>query len=388
MVYSISMMVTAIFLVLATSVNAHMKMLTPTPYGNSTLNNYNLYPNGSDFPCKLRAGVYDLEGAQNIMTIGEPQTLSFEGSATHGGGSCQVALTTDLQPTVDSKWQVVLSIEGGCPTNATGNLDGPFNAVGLASVFNYTIPEGIAPGQYTIAWAWINRVGNREFYMNCGPATVIAPKKKRYAPAPKLKQRDTPSFPDLFVANLESVNDCVTYPDFDFAYPNPGSEVVRAGTGPMTTLTCAATLATANVAAQSPTGTMTETAIATSATSASSPAFAGTTAAATSSSIGVQIVPTSTTTSAAAIATSSSSSSSSSGSSAGSPCTNEGAWACSSDGSSFARCASGLWSALIQMPAGMKCTPGVSNTFNETPAKVKRHLHGHVRRIAQMIGAY
>lgn len=45
-------------------------------------------------------------------------------------------------------------------------------------------------------------------------------------------------------------------------------------------------------------------------------------------------------------------------------CTNEGDWACASDGSSFQRCASGQWSAAIPMAAGTKCNPGISNTLS------------------------
>ncbi|XDG03213.1 hypothetical protein ABKA04_002828 [Annulohypoxylon sp. FPYF3050] len=45
-------------------------------------------------------------------------------------------------------------------------------------------------------------------------------------------------------------------------------------------------------------------------------------------------------------------------------CTDEGAWACASDGSSFQRCASGLWSAAMPMAQGTKCNPGVSNTLS------------------------
>ncbi|KAI0882574.1 uncharacterized protein GGS22DRAFT_46390 [Annulohypoxylon maeteangense] len=45
-------------------------------------------------------------------------------------------------------------------------------------------------------------------------------------------------------------------------------------------------------------------------------------------------------------------------------CTDEGAWSCAPDGSSFQRCASGLWSAAMPMAQGTKCSPGVSNTLS------------------------
>ena len=127
------------------SVNAHMIMLSPTLFGKLTLDNSPLDPTGADFSCKQRSGVYDTEGASNIMVIGEPQTLSFIGSAIHGGGFCQVSLTTDLQPTQNSRWMVIHFIQGGCPSNVTGNLAGDASSLG-AAVFQYTIPSGISPG--------------------------------------------------------------------------------------------------------------------------------------------------------------------------------------------------------------------------------------------------
>lgn len=217
-------------------VGSHMIMKSPVPYGRQSLNNSPLAADGSDFPCKLRAGVYNLEGAQNIMAIGEQQTLSFIGSAVHGGGSCQVALTADLQPTKDSKWMVIKSIGGGCPANVPGNLPEDPNGSG-ASTFHYTVPDGIAPGDYTIAWTWLNKIGNREFYMNCGPATVVAARKRRHALLPDVSRRQN-SLPDLFVANLASINDCRTEEGFDYLYPNPGADVEQRGIGPYAQLSC------------------------------------------------------------------------------------------------------------------------------------------------------
>ena len=46
----------------------------------------------------------------------------------------------------------------------------------------------------------------------------------------------------------------------------------------------------------------------------------------------------------------------------GQPCSDEGAWNCIG-GNSFSRCASGTWSAIIQMAAGTSCTPGISDNL-------------------------
>ena len=107
--------------------SAHMIMKTPTPYGASSMTNGPLAADGSDYPCKQRPGVYDKGSASNTMAVGSPQTLSFTGSAVHGGGSCQLSLTKDLKPTKDTDFRVILSIEGGCPANtAVSNFPSSF----------------------------------------------------------------------------------------------------------------------------------------------------------------------------------------------------------------------------------------------------------------------
>lgn len=228
--FSTSLIAATAALLAAVPANAHMNMKTPYPYGPNTLNNGPLMNDLADFPCKQRPGVYDPPAQENIMAIGEPQTLSFRGSAVHGGGSCQVSLTTDMKPTKDSVWKVIHSIEGGCPANADGNLPEDPNGNG-ASQFKFKIPSSIAPGEYTLAWTWINRIGNREFYMDCAPIKVTG-SKKRYAPTaapeprslvPLAKRAD---LPDMFVANI---NDCITKEGVDIRFPDPGPSLERAG---------------------------------------------------------------------------------------------------------------------------------------------------------------
>ncbi|KAK7555320.1 hypothetical protein IWX49DRAFT_53558 [Phyllosticta citricarpa] len=191
--------------------HAHMIMKSPVPYGKDSLNNSPLDNSGSDFPCKQRSGVYDISEV-NQMPVGVAQELSFTGSATHGGGSCQLSVTLDQKPDKDSEWKVIHSIIGGCPTTAAGNLattDG-------ASTFNFSMPEGMPNGQYTLAWTWFNKVGNREMYMNCAPIKVTggADNNDVYN-----------KLPDMFVANLPR-EECEIPENENFDFPNPGDSAV------------------------------------------------------------------------------------------------------------------------------------------------------------------
>ncbi|EHY55011.1 hypothetical protein ABEF92_003205 [Exophiala dermatitidis] len=399
---SIISVATTVMVLMTASVNGHMKLKSPVPYGQSTLDNSPLLADGSDFPCKQRTGVYDAEGAENVMTIGEPQTLSFLGSAVHGGGSCQVSLTTDLKPTKDSKWMVIKSIEGGCPASVPGNLPADPNGTG-ASTFQYTIPDGIAPGQYTLAWTWHNKVGNREMYMNCAPVEVqekrVESAKMKRAESGKITKRT--SFPNLFIANLAGINDCTTPESYDYIYPEPGDDVQTAGQGPFTKLSCGSA---GSVSAAQPTAAAsgaTESSVLTAATvpsasqtvgtdttaQAASPVFATGSAAVSGApgvfvSVSVSSAAASATSEASPAATSASNSSDTSDAQSGA-CSPEGAWACSSDGSSFQRCASGTWSVPIEMDTGMRCQPGISTDIAMTPGKAKRHPHGHFRRMSR-----
>ncbi|KAI4138683.1 MAG: hypothetical protein L6R39_006665, partial [Caloplaca ligustica] len=200
--------------------SAHIIMESPVPYGADHINSEPLLPDGSDFPCKQRDNVYKLI-KQNVMPIGQPQTLSFRGQATHGGGTCQISLTTDKQPTKDSTWKVIETIEGGCPSTFPGNVGTDPSGYG-ADKFQFTIPSQVPPGDYTLAWTWFNKIGNREMYMNCAPVTVTGTQEKRYErsvrvhghhhreAASSISKRESAlaSLPNMFVANIG--NGCST----------------------------------------------------------------------------------------------------------------------------------------------------------------------------------
>ena len=204
---------------------AHMIMQTPKPFGNP--DNSPLANDGSDFPCKQVPGIYDNIGPPNIMPIGVNQTLSFIGTATHGGGSCQISLTKDANPTKNSTWMVIHSIIGGCPANVPANLE----AGEKLSTFQFSIPEGISAGDYVLAWTWFNRMGNREMYMNCAAVTVTSGSKRRRYQGPRIIKAlaERATFPNIFVAEVPCGTPCTLTANFDVNFPNPGKSVEFAG---------------------------------------------------------------------------------------------------------------------------------------------------------------
>lgn len=206
------------------AVQGHMILNSPVPYGvHNGIDNSPLSSDGSNYPCKVTsdpATWYSQANIDNTYAAGSTQELSFKGSAVHGGGSCQLAITNDMQPSKDTSWRVVLSIESGCPTT-----DGQ-----SPSTYNWTVPADLEPGKYSFAWTWISKeAGQPEYYMNCAPLTITAgSSSKRSQPGPAGRADSSSGYPELFVANLNSINSCKIGPGVDPVYPSPGSNVETA----------------------------------------------------------------------------------------------------------------------------------------------------------------
>lgn len=220
---------------------AHMIMAEPPPFGGSGLDNSPL--TGKDFPCKVKGDPKTFFKREKVTTVavGEKHPLSFKGSAVHGGGSCQLAVTKDLEPTASSHWQVILSIHGGCPST---DGKGP-------STYEWSIPEQVAPGDYVFQWSWISKMaGQPEFYQNCAALTVTGGKKKRhdgeddgddeYESADHHYSNETlvgaklfarnDKLPDLWVGNMgPEINQCKSQTSTDPEYPDPGPNVIKPG---------------------------------------------------------------------------------------------------------------------------------------------------------------
>jgi hypothetical protein len=171
----------------AITANAHMFISSPQPIPGSAPKDP-LDASGSNFPCH---GVSLPTSGGEQMPAGSSQLLAWNlgggyNTAVHGGGSCQMSITyeTDPDKVKDPKnWYVIYSIEGGCPSNTAGNLDGSYigpsgsytgavdctdpktNGVDCVNQFNFTIPKGVRNGHGIIGWTWFNTIGNREIYM-------------------------------------------------------------------------------------------------------------------------------------------------------------------------------------------------------------------------------
>ncbi|KFY03211.1 hypothetical protein O988_01638 [Pseudogymnoascus sp. VKM F-3808] len=391
---------------MASYASAHIIMTTPKPFGKSTLNNSPLLADGSDFPCKQRGGVYDPEGASNSMALGSKQPLNFQGSAVHGGGSCQISITYDEKPTKDSVWKVIHSIEGGCPARGVeGNLGGGPDTP-VPDDYSFSIPDSLPTGNAVLAWTWFNKVGNREMYMNCAPIDITGGNAK--------SKRDTAAYdalPDMFTANIG--NGCSTAQSADLKFPSPGDSLEKLGSGelvdplgsckasggsggggggdssdePKSTQSADATptgikggvFATVAPNASASADPVAPVATAAPVSPVASAAPAGPTNVTTAPSTPAATVPD-------ADVPSNNGSDTTAGSSetaAGSPCPGqEGSWNCIS-GTSFQRCASGQWSVVQAVAEGTTCDAGISQNMKIVSAKPRRSIrfsNEHVRR--------
>jgi len=190
---------------------AHMEMSWPYPLRSPldpavdySVKDYSmtspLLADGSNFPCK---------GYQNdrptvskaSYQAGQTYNMTFQGSATHGGGSCQLSLSYDNGAT----FRVIKSMIGGCP---------------LSNVYDFTIPSYAPDGTALLAWTWQNLVGNREYYMNCAVVDVAG------SGVSKRAAQSFNELPFIWKANIPGVNTCATTEGVIPVYPEPGPDVL------------------------------------------------------------------------------------------------------------------------------------------------------------------
>lgn len=355
---------------LASSVYGHMQMSKPYPIrsplnpdgGDNKDYSYTspLSSSGSDYPCKGYAN--DAFKSVADYTVGSEYEMDLAGSATHGGGSCQISLSYDT----GKSFKVIKSMEGGCP---------------LVSSYNFTIPSDAPSGQALLAWTWFNKIGNREMYMNCAQVTIKGSSSKREHPRDlrpkKLVARTAfSSLPPIFLANINQEGQCTTIEGDEVNFPLPGDNVQGSVSG--TGYTCKSTAAflgsgssssSSGSSSSSSSGSSSSTS-STSSTSRSSSSsgpsasssYSGSSSSSATSPSTAKVLPTSTaaaSSSQVATATSSASSSSSAnGPAASDACSTSGQIVCSTDGNSFFMCDHNALTSMGSVAAGTRCRNG------------------------------
>jgi hypothetical protein len=434
--------------------SAHIEMSFPPPFRSKYNPNADpgsidysmtapLKDTGADFPCKGYHVDFGTASGKSTATFvpGQTYNMTTAGTATHGGGSCQLSLSYDK----GASFTVIESYVGNCP---------------LAGKYDFTVPADSQPGEAIFAWTWHNRIGNREMYMNCAPVTIAGNNKRDVAGAAFSTR------PQIFVANVG--NGCKTDENFDVEYPQPGPNVIQASGAPLKAPegSCGASAAPAgNPGSGSGSGSgaaPSSSSVAAAPVTTSAPAQTSAAAGGnlggvfiTAPSVGpseggiflpsatdIVNAPSSSSSSAAAVVSSASASASApavatsapaqapvqttlqsvtkpaassttvvvsapapiatgttpgndtgSGSNVGAyavgtACTSEGAWNCI-NGTSFQRCASGAWSAVMQAAAGTSCSAGESLQLKMIAKKhlgngpklgryQRRHGHAHL----------
>lgn len=373
---------------LAGSASAHMMLSYPpplnskyNPFANSGSIDYSytapLAADGSDYPCKGYQSDLGTPAGQATATFtaGQQGNITVVGGAAHGGGSCQISMSTDGAKT----FKVIQSIIGNCPTNGEGNFD-------------FTVPADMPAGDAVLAWSWNNRIGNREFYMNCAAVTIAGGSSKRDEDAEK-RAASFSSLPDMFVANIG--NGCSVAEGGDVEYPNPGDAVTNNSDNPEAPSGNCGSSGSSSGSGSGSSDSGAAPAPTSSTVAEATPSLGGIFAT-VSASVEAPPAPTeasttlSTVTSAAATptpeaaappaATPATPATSDSGATTeGSACSNEGEWNCVG-GSSFQRCASGTWSAVQSLAAGTSCEAGVAANLKMVSAR--RTGRFHPRRFA------
>lgn len=148
-------------------------------YTNTGLVNYNLRsplnvsPDFFSFPCKgFPKGPVVATFETNKITI------SLEGTAVHGGGHCQFGISYD-----DKNFVVLKTVLNNCLLDTMS--------------YSYEIPTYAKGDNITVFWTWINRIGNREYYMECADITVNTNGKRTDISGKELLIVNLPGYPKV-----------------------------------------------------------------------------------------------------------------------------------------------------------------------------------------------
>jgi hypothetical protein len=143
-------------------INAHISMSYPISRKNQLSKFYRdsqnvdydlrtpLYvkPNNFIFPCKgFPVGPSTTTYNDNTISV------TLEGTAVHGGGHCQFGISYD-----NKNFLVLKTVLNSCLLDSM--------------TYTFNLPDNAPGGDLIVFWTWVNRIGNREYYMECADVTV------------------------------------------------------------------------------------------------------------------------------------------------------------------------------------------------------------------------
>jgi hypothetical protein len=148
-------------------------------YVDSGLVNYNLRSPlmvADDFfvfPCK------GFPKGPSVATFNDNKlSITLEGVAVHGGGHCQFGISYD-----DKTFIVLQTVIGNCLLDTKS--------------YSFDLPPDAKGGDITIFWTWINRIGNREYYMECADITVNTNGNNKQIAGKELLIVNLPGYPKI-----------------------------------------------------------------------------------------------------------------------------------------------------------------------------------------------
>jgi hypothetical protein len=372
---------------------AHVELQNPAPFRSKFnkfatnidyTNTAPLDPSGSNYPCKGYHSDLGTSAGASVADYVPGQTYNIEfapGGAVHGGGSCQISLSFDQ----GKSFTVIQSIIGGCPTAAS---------------YPFTIPADSQTGSAILAWSWNNKVGNREFYMNCASVTIKGGSKRAVVPV-KPRAVAYSARPQIFVANLKT-QACDVPEGIDVVYPQPGPDVINNGgnqKGP-SGAACGAAAPGGGSGGALPPASSNKVVVPPAATSTTvvPPVAAPTIPGGVFLTVPVAEPPKSTEPPKTTLQTSTKSASPVAAPSAtpgngatgqqtvGEKCDTEGQWNCIG-GKSFQRCASGQWSPVLSLAAGTSCTSGLTENLKVVASRNVRRAGKRVPVVVEVVDA-
>ncbi|ORY05625.1 hypothetical protein K493DRAFT_204203 [Basidiobolus meristosporus CBS 931.73] len=169
-------------------VAGHMEMVEPAPRRSS----HNAYfQRKGDVDYDIMAPLsnkvwgsrpFPCQGAPkgpSVGTYSAGSSIRFKiaGSTPHKGGTCQFVISYDSRT-----WVVLKTVLREC-LNSGLNFDVP-------------LPTNAPSGAAIVAWTWISKEGNRDFYMNCADVTIKG-KTGGSITGPRLAIAQLPSYPTI-----------------------------------------------------------------------------------------------------------------------------------------------------------------------------------------------